>query len=94
MFICEAARRGAGLARTAAVRLKKEFPVPPRAVTTRKASSPRKPKAVAAASRPAVTPDEISRRAYEIYESHRGAEGSPLDDWLRAERELSDSVGA
>ncbi len=67
--------------------------MPPRAVSTRKAPSPRKPKAVAAAA-PTVTPDDISRRAYEIYESHRGAEGSPLDDWLRAERELSDSVSA
>ncbi len=91
MFI-RAAARSAGLARTVVVRLKKEFPVPPRAVSTRKAPSPRKPKAIAAA--PTVTPDDISRRAYEIYESHRGAEGSPLDDWLRAERELSDSVSA
>ena len=34
------------------------------------------------------TPEEIARRAYEIYESRGGAWGSPDEDWLRAEREL------
>ena len=34
------------------------------------------------------TPEEIARRAYEIYENRGGAWGSPDEDWLRAEREL------
>ena len=33
--------------------------------------------------------DAIARRAYEIYLERGGAPGDPLDDWLRAERELS-----
>lgn len=37
---------------------------------------------------PAVNPDDVARRAYELYEA-RGAEpGQDLEDWLRAEREL------
>jgi outer membrane protein TolC len=35
-----------------------------------------------------VTEVEISRLAYQIYESRRGNGGSPLDDWLEAERQL------
>ena len=34
--------------------------------------------------------EEIARRAYEIYLSGQG--GSELDDWLRAEAELRESV--
>lgn len=35
-----------------------------------------------------VNPDDVARRAYELYEA-RGAEpGRDLDDWLRAEEEL------
>lgn len=35
-----------------------------------------------------VNPDDVARRAYELYQA-RGAEpGGDLDDWLRAEREL------
>src|SRR4026209_202401 len=33
-----------------------------------------------------VTEVEISRLAYQIYESRRGNGGSPLDDWLAAGR--------
>jgi hypothetical protein len=36
-----------------------------------------------------VSAVEISRLAYQIYESRRGDGGSPLDDWLEAERQLS-----
>jgi hypothetical protein len=32
--------------------------------------------------------DEISRRAYEIYQSRGGQDGYDLDHWLEAEREL------
>lgn len=32
--------------------------------------------------------DKIAKRAYEIYLERGGAPGNPLDDWVRAEREL------
>ena len=34
---------------------------------------------------------EIERRAYEIFLSRGGADGQDVDDWLSAERELSQS---
>jgi len=37
-------------------------------------------------------PDRISARAYELYLARGGADGQAWDDWLAAERELSDSV--
>lgn len=36
-----------------------------------------------------VTEQEISRLAYQIYESRGRNGGSPLDDWLEAERQLT-----
>jgi hypothetical protein len=36
-----------------------------------------------------VTEQEISKLAYQIYESRGRNGGSPLDDWLEAERQLS-----
>ena len=36
----------------------------------------------------AISTDEISRRAYSIWESRGRPEGSAEDDWFRAEREL------
>ena len=38
------------------------------------------------------TPDEVARRAYELYEARGGESGADLDDWLRAERELRGST--
>ena len=35
------------------------------------------------------TPEQIRRRAYEIYVSRNGALGDEVQDWLQAERELS-----
>lgn len=35
------------------------------------------------------TTEEVAIRAYEIYRERGGGEGSPLDDWLQAERELA-----
>jgi DUF2934 family protein len=35
-----------------------------------------------------VTEVEISRRAYQIFQARGGVNGSPLDDWLEAERQL------
>lgn len=32
--------------------------------------------------------DRISRRAYDLYETRGAADGSPVNDWLRAEREV------
>ena len=34
------------------------------------------------------SPDEIRRRAFEIFEARHGAWGDPVADWLRAEAEL------
>ena len=35
------------------------------------------------------TSEEIAVRAYHIYLERGGGEGDPLDDWLQAERELT-----
>jgi hypothetical protein len=37
---------------------------------------------------PFNNPDEVARRAYEIYQRRGGDHGADLDDWLAAEREL------
>jgi hypothetical protein len=37
------------------------------------------------------TEEEIAVRAYHIYLERGGAEGNPTDDWLRAERELTEA---
>jgi hypothetical protein len=34
--------------------------------------------------------DAVARRAYEIYQERGGNQGSELEDWLQAERELSE----
>ena len=39
------------------------------------------------------TPEQIQLRAYEIYLERGGAPGNPLDDWIRAERELMEGAG-
>lgn len=36
------------------------------------------------------TDEEIATRAYHIYLERGGTEGNPTDDWLQAERELSE----
>ena len=38
--------------------------------------------------KPQPTPEQIRRRAHEIYLTRGGAVGCELDDWLQAEREL------
>jgi Protein of unknown function (DUF2934) len=35
------------------------------------------------------TQEEIALRAYHIYLERHGAPGNPLEDWVRAERELA-----
>ena len=38
--------------------------------------------------------DEIARRAYDLYDAHGRSDGHDVDDWLEAERELTDSIGS
>jgi hypothetical protein len=40
--------------------------------------------------RPRPTEEEIAVRAYHIYLERGEREGNPADDWLRAERELTE----
>ena len=56
----------------------------PRKSAPKAAKAPKSPKAP-----PALRPDDdmIRVRAYEIY-VQRGYHGDPMEDWLRAEREL------
>ena len=35
-----------------------------------------------------ISPDEVAKRAYEIYQARGAQHGSDLDDWLEAERQL------
>ena len=39
-------------------------------------------------------PEEIQLRAYQLYLERKGAPGDPLDDWIRAERELRATNGS
>ena len=45
-------------------------------------------KAVAKAQKAGPTLEEISRRAYEIYQARGGEHGRHEEDWQQAEREL------
>jgi DUF2934 family protein len=38
-----------------------------------------------------VKPDDVARRAYELFQERGREPGRDLDDWLRAERELKES---
>lgn len=42
-----------------------------------------------AESEPVPQEDRIRQRAYELYLERGGADGNELDDWLRAEDEIS-----
>lgn len=42
-------------------------------------------------SRPSA--EEIRKRAYELFCARKGRGGSPEEDWLRAERELTGRTG-
>lgn len=37
------------------------------------------------------TQEEIAQRAYELYQARGGKPGNPDEDWLRAERELTEA---
>jgi hypothetical protein len=45
------------------------------------------------AAKTAPTHEEIALRAYEIYLERGGATGDALEDWTRAERELTEKSG-
>ena len=71
---------------------RKTTPAATRARVVSPAAKPRKsaPKAPRAAKAPSpvrLDDDMIRERAYEIY-LQRGHHGDPMEDWLRAEREL------
>jgi hypothetical protein len=40
-------------------------------------------------SAPAASRDDISRRAFELFLERGACDGSDVDDWLRAEREMA-----
>jgi hypothetical protein len=54
---------------------------------TKEAPTPKTKRAAAAKSKPAQ--DQIAARAYEIYLERGATPGDPMQDWLRAESELS-----
>jgi len=44
--------------------------------------------------RPKPRAEDIARRAYAIYEERGRVDGADLDDWLQAERELTQNTSA
>ena len=54
---------------------------------TKEAPAPKSKKAATQESKP--TQDQIAARAYEIYLERGATPGDPMQDWLRAERELA-----
>ena len=57
--------------------------------TRRASDSPATTPVDTPAMTPVISEAEISRRAYQLYQARGGANGSPLEDWLEAERQLS-----
>jgi len=45
-------------------------------------------KLVVVKHQPAITKDDVARRAYELFLARGQAEGHDVDDWLEAERQL------
>jgi len=54
---------------------------------SKQATEPKAKKGAPAESKP--THQQIARRAYEIYLERGATPGDPMQDWLRAEQELS-----
>jgi len=54
---------------------------------TKEAPAPKMKEAAAVKSRPSQ--DDIAARAYQIYLERGTTPGDPMQDWLRAERELA-----
>lgn len=61
-------------------------PIPP-ASNSRPSPAP-----LATATPKKPTADQIRKRAYELYLARRGVGGSPEQDWIKAERELSQEM--
>ena len=59
----------------------------PKAKTTSETTTKKPRKAAAAKTAP--THDEIAARAYQIYQQRGYTPGDPMQDWLRAEQELT-----
>jgi hypothetical protein len=57
---------------------------------TRAAASPTVKKSKKMKSQP--TQEQIALRAYQIYLERNGAPGNPFEDWVRAERELTEQA--
>jgi Protein of unknown function (DUF2934) len=53
------------------------------------AKDPTKKPSASVATTPEGLEDQIRRRAYELYEARGREEGYDLDDWLRAEVEIT-----
>ena len=51
------------------------------------------PQSVGDTTAAAVDRDRIARRAYELYLQRGGSDGSAMNDWLEAERELGQPPG-
>ena len=60
----------------------------PRAAKSKRTPPVKKPNARIARRRP--TEEEIRMRAYELYLQRGSVHGYDIDDWTRAERELTD----
>jgi hypothetical protein len=58
---------------------------------TRVSASPQQKKSSSNGSKPKLTQDQIALRAYHIYLERGCTPGDPLDDWVRAERELTET---
>jgi hypothetical protein len=56
---------------------------------TRASASPEVKKSKQVKPQP-PTQEQIALRAYQIYLERNGAPGNPLEDWVRAERELAE----
>ena len=53
------------------------------------AKDPAKKPPATVASEPQELENQIRQRAYELYEAHGREDGHDLDDWLRAEAEIT-----
>ena len=58
--------------------------------TSNPTSTTPEPNETSESPRARPTEEEIAVRAYHIYLERGEAEGNPSDDWLQAERELTD----
>lgn len=58
---------------------------------TRASASPEVKKSKQVKRQP-PTQEQIALRAYQIYLERNGAPGNPLEDWVRAERELAEGA--